>query len=122
MAEKFDYIDMQSVAAELIEEFGQPGQLIRMTLPDPDYGGTPTPTPYDVTLVPVQFEARYVNGSTILNTDTLIYISSKGIAIKPVSTDKVVVGGVRYSIVGNDPNNYDGITDVVYIVHGRIAD
>lgn len=121
MADKFDYGEMQDVAAELIEEFGSTGQLIKLAVADPDYGGVPTPTPYTVTLVPMKFEARYIDGSTILNTDILVYISSKGLAVKPELPDRVVVNSVRYSIVSIDPNNYNAATDVVYVVHCRLA-
>lgn len=116
----FDYVEMQETAAELIEEFGQVGAIKRTTPPDPILGGDGTTTSYPATLVPMTYDARYVNGTTIISSDRQIYVSAVGLAIVPAVGDVVTAGGVDYRIVATDPNNYDGATNVVFICQGRI--
>lgn len=121
MTLKFDYGDMQITAHELISEFGQQAKLVKKGLPDPDLGGKPTVDRYDIVAVPTSYDQRLVNGTTIRNTDREIYISSRGLTVKPEPNDVVELINGRYTIVSPDNNNYDGITDVVYIVQGRVA-
>ncbi|RVO28960.1 hypothetical protein [Sinorhizobium meliloti] len=117
----FDYADMQATAHELIEEFGQAGAVTRLEPPDPVYGGDPVPTPYPATLVPMAYEARYIDGTVIQTGDMQVYISAVGLAIEPTVGDVVTANGADYAIINGDPNKYDGITPVVFIVQGRIA-
>jgi hypothetical protein len=111
---------LQQTAQRLIAKFGQHGTIKRITPPDPVLGGDPTDTSYPATLVPMTYDQRYVNGTTILTSDRQIYISSVGLAIVPTVGDVVVAGGVEYHCVAADPNNYDGVTNVVFIVQGRL--
>ncbi|MCO5966087.1 hypothetical protein CN200_29130 [Sinorhizobium meliloti] len=115
------YSEMQAMAAELIEEFGQAGVVRRLESPDPVYGGDPVVTSYPATLVPMAYEARYIDGSVILTGDMQIYISSVGLAIEPTVGDVVTANGKDYAIVAGDRNKYDGIAPVVFIVQGRMA-
>jgi len=115
----FDYAEMQAVAEELITEFGQQGTIKRITPPDPVLGGDAVEMPYTATLVPMTYDQRYVNGTTILEGDVQIYVSSNGLAIRPSVGDIITCGGVDYHVVDNDPNNYDGMIDVVHVVHAR---
>ncbi|UFX09051.1 hypothetical protein [Sinorhizobium meliloti] len=117
----FDYADMQATAHELIEEFGQTGAVKRVTPPDPVYGGDPVPVEYTAKLVPMTYDQRYIDGTTITTADRQIYISSVGLAIVPTVGDVIAAGGVEYHVIAADPNNYDGVTNVVFIVQGRIA-
>lgn len=117
----FDYTEIQAVADELINEFGQVGTVTRMAPPDPVLGGDPVETAYPATLVPLTYDARYINGTTITTADRQIYISSVGLVIAPETGDLVSAGGVQYHIVAVDPNNFDGATNVVFIIQGRIA-
>jgi hypothetical protein len=116
----FDYTEMQAVAHELITEFGQSGAITRITPPDPVLGGDGTETLYPATLVPMTYDKRYVNGTTILTTDRQIYISSVALGVVPQVGDIAVAGGVEYHVIAADPNNYDGVTNVVFIVQGRL--
>lgn len=116
----FDYVEMQETAAELIEEVGQVGAIKRTTPPDPILGGDGTTTSYPATLVPMTYDTRYVDGSTIQATDRQIYVSAVGLAIVPAVGDVVTAGGVDYRIVAMDPNNFDGATNVVFVCQGRI--
>lgn len=117
----FNYQELQATAAELIEEFGQAGAVMRSTPPDPVYGGEPVVTSYPATLVPMAYEARYIDGTVIRTGDIQIYISAVGIAIEPTVGDIVAANGTDYAIVNGDPNKYDGVTNVVFVVHGRTA-
>ena len=117
----FDYADMQATAHELIEEFGQTGAVKRITPPDPVYGGDPVETAYPATLVRMAYEARYIDGTVIQTGDMQIYISAVGLPIEPTVGDVVTANGADYAIVAGDPNKYDGITPVVFIVQGRVA-
>ncbi|QND32773.1 hypothetical protein HB772_11255 [Sinorhizobium meliloti] len=115
------YSEMQAMAAELIEEFGQAGVVTRLEPPDPVYGGDPVETAYQATLVPMAYEARYIDGTVILSGDMQIYISTVGLPIEPTVGDVVTANGADYAIINGDPNKYDGITPVVFIVQGRMA-
>ncbi|MDX0113383.1 hypothetical protein GOC88_16800 [Sinorhizobium medicae] len=112
---------MQATAHELIEEFGQAGAVKRVTPPDPVYGGEPVVTSYPATLVPMAYDARYIDGTVIQTGDMQIYISSVGLAIEPTVGDVVTANGVDYAIINGDPNKYDGITPVVFIVQARMS-
>ncbi len=115
------YTRLQATAKRLIEKYGQSGMVKRVTPPDPILGGDGTVTPYTANLVPMTYDQRYVDGTTILANDRQVYISSVGLAIVPQVGDIVTAGGVDYHIVNADPNNYDGVTNVVYVVQGRLA-
>ncbi|MBX4920993.1 hypothetical protein HJA76_14975 [Rhizobium bangladeshense] len=114
------YTRLQATAKRLIEKYGQAGNIRRIAPPDPVTGGDGTPTDYPVKLVPMTYDQRYVDGSNVRASDRQLYISSVGLAIKPTVGDQAVTAdGVSYHIIAADPNNYDGITDVVFIVQGR---
>lgn len=117
----FNYAEMQAVADELIAEFGQQGTVTRIGLPDPIEGGDGTETAYPAKLVPMAYSAREIDGTNILAGDMQIYISSVGLLIEPKPGDLVTANGKTFRIINGDPNNYDGITNVVFIVQGRIA-
>ncbi|MDX0408376.1 hypothetical protein CN059_26325 [Sinorhizobium medicae] len=115
------YARLQATAQRLIAKYGQAGIVKRITPPDPVYGGDPVETAYPATLVPMAYEARYIDGTVIQTSDMQIYISSVGLSIEPTVGDVVTANGADYTIVNGDPNKYDGITPVVFIVHGRLA-
>jgi len=114
------YRRLQATAQRLITKYGQSGVIKRSTPPDPVEGGDGSETDYTAILVPMTYEQRYVNGTTILTNDREVYISSVGLAIVPQVGDIVSAGGVDYRVVDADTNNYDGVTNVVFIVQGRI--
>ncbi|HEV7319428.1 MAG TPA: hypothetical protein VGO04_12565 [Ensifer sp.] len=113
------YARLQTTARRLIAKFGQEGAVKRLTPPDNVYGGEPTVTSHPATLVPMAYEARYIDGTTIKTGDMQIYISSVGLAIEPTVGDVVTANGTDYAIANSDPNKYDGVTAVVFIVQGR---
>ncbi|QHG70161.1 hypothetical protein [Ensifer adhaerens] len=115
------YARLQATANRLIKAYGQAGVVTRITPPDPVLGGEPVSTPHPATLVPMAYEARYVDGTNIRSGDMQIYISSVGLASEPTVGDVVTANGTDYAIVNGDPNKYDGVTAVVFTVQGRIA-
>ncbi|WP_105430219.1 hypothetical protein [Neorhizobium sp. T6_25] len=115
------YARLQETARRLIEKYGQLGTVTRITPPDPVEGGDGTETAYPAKLVPMTYDQRYIDGTNITTADRQVYISSVGIAIVPTPGDIVSAGGVTYHVLAEDPNNYDGITNVVFIVQGRLA-
>ncbi|RWX78266.1 hypothetical protein EPK99_06435 [Neorhizobium lilium] len=117
----FDYAEMQAVADELITEFGQAGTITTLAPPNEIEGGDPVEVSYPATLVTMAYDQRYINGSTILAGDVQIYISAVGLAIEPLVGMQVTAGGKTYHVMAGDPNNYDGLTNVVFIVQGRLA-
>jgi hypothetical protein len=118
---RFNYTRLQATAERLIEKFGQTGAIKRITPPDPVLGGDPVETSYTAKLVPMTYDQRYVDGTVITTADRQIYISSVGLEIVPQVGDIAVAGGVEYHVIAADPNNYDGVTNVVFIVQGRVA-
>lgn len=115
------YARLQATAARLIKAYGQQGTVTRLTEPDPIEGGDPVPTEYPATLVPMTYDQRYINGTTITTADRQIYISSVGLAIEPTVGDIITAGGKTFHVIAGDPNNYDGVTNVVFIIQGRLA-
>lgn len=115
-----DYAGVAVEVAAAIAEVGQVGAIKRTTPPDPILGGDGTTTSYPATLFPNAIDKKYANGSSIVVGDVEIYVSSIGLAIVPAVGDVVTAGGVDYRIVNADPQNYDGVTNVVYILQGRI--
>jgi hypothetical protein len=112
---------MQAVAQRLISKYGQTGTVTRIAPPDPVNGGDPVETAYPATLVPMAYDARNIDGTVIKTGDVQIYISAVGLAITPQVDDIATVGGKGYQIVHLDPYNFDGITNVVFVCQGRIA-
>lgn len=113
------YARLQATADRLIKSFGQQGTVTHLAPPDQIEGGDPVETTYPAKLVPMAYDRRYIDGSTVQEGDVQIYISAIGLAIRPQVGDVVTCGGIAYHVVGNDPNNYDSATDVVHIVHAR---
>lgn len=115
------YARLQATAQRIITKYGQIGSIARVSRPDPVEGGDGAENTYAAKLVPMTYEQRYVDGSTILANDRQIYISSVGLAIEPQVGDIVTAGGDRFHVMAADTNNYDGVRNVVFIVQGRVA-
>ncbi|RVL05100.1 hypothetical protein CN151_10670 [Sinorhizobium meliloti] len=115
------YARLQATAQRLIAKYGQTGTVTRISEPDPVEGGDPVETAYTATLVPMAYSAQEIDGTEILSGDMQIYISSVGLAIEPKPGDLVAASGKTFRMIKADPNNYDGLTNVVFIVQGRIA-
>ncbi|MNL82575.1 hypothetical protein D3C87_2099840 [compost metagenome] len=54
-------------------------------------------------------------------SDRQIYVSAVELPIVPAVGDIVTAGDVDFRVVNVDTNNFDGVTNVVFIIQGRIA-
>ncbi len=70
------YARLQATAQRLITKYGQSATVKRITPPDPVYGGEAVVTSYPATLVPMAYEARYIDG-TVIQTGICKFISPR---------------------------------------------
>lgn len=99
--EKFDYIESQADANELIAEFGQIGAIRRQErtggVPWDPESGTLTDVDYPCTLavLPIDMKdaGRDIGGTVIKSSDLQILGSVIGLSITPTTTDTVLVDG-----------------------------
>ncbi len=79
------------------------------------------PTDYPCRMFPAAYDRKYVDGTNILTSDKQLYIGSIGLGVSPRVGD-VAIGadGTEYHVIHDDPNNYDGMTNVVFILLGRV--
>ena len=96
MVEKFDYIESQADADELIEEFGQIGAIPRTLMGPPPNEWTPgeeTTTYHPIKVAVLPINERDVDGTLIKAGDQQALISPKGLTIEPTTTDIVLING-----------------------------
>lgn len=96
MAEKFDYLESQQDADELIEEFGQAGAIRRTVIVPPANPWDEAEeviTDYPVTLVPLPISEKRIDGSLILAGDKQVLISAEGLSITIVAGDIIMFNG-----------------------------
>ena len=100
MAEKFDYIESQQDAEELIDEFGQVGAIPRTTMGPPPDDWTPGVEvtvwhPLKVAVLPIELQdaGKDIGGTVIKASDKQLLASVVGLAITPTTTDVIVLGG-----------------------------
>lgn len=117
------YARLQATAQRLITKYGQTGKVVEISAePDPMVGGDPEDVEHPARMFPDKYAAREIDGTVIKAGDVKLYISSVGLTVEPtVGMYAVMADGTSYRIENADPNNYDGITNVVFIVQGRTA-
>lgn len=96
MAEKFDYLESQQDADELIEEFGQTGAIRRTVIVPPANNWeepVETVTYHAVTVVPLPIAEERIDGTVILRGDKQVLISAEGLGINIVAGDIVMFNG-----------------------------
>lgn len=96
MAEKFDYLESQADAAELIEEFGQTGAIRRTVVTPPVNNweeGVETTTFHPVTVVTLPISEKRIDGTLILSGDKQVLIALDGLTITPAVGDVVMFNG-----------------------------
>lgn len=122
MVDRHDYTEDVADAAELIEEFGQSGFIRRIVSTGPANNPTQDKGDHPAVFAVLAYTNRQIDGTRILATDQLIYLSALGLPISPKNTDKVValVGGVEvvYNITSITPLAPAG-TVVFYEVQAR---
>lgn len=96
----FDYSRSVATADRLIKRFGQSGFLRRFTSTGPPSNPTQTPANHAATFAVLAYTNRQIDGTRILATDQLVYLSAVGLAVTPKLTDKLVdAAGVVYNII-----------------------
>lgn len=96
MAEKFDYLESQQDADELIEEFGQVGAIRRTVIVPPANPwdeAEEVVTDYPVTLAILPMDEKRIDGTLILSGDRQALMSRQGLSITPVVGDIVLFNG-----------------------------
>lgn len=96
MIEKFDYLESQQDADELIEEFGQVGAIKRTVVTPPPNDWTPGTEvsayhPIKVAVLPI--EEKNVDGTLIMAGDQQALISPLGLTVTPQVGDIILVNG-----------------------------
>lgn len=96
----FDYSDFADLAAEMLAEYGQVGELERPTFTGPKH--TPVmgePEIYPATFVLTSFKSREIDGTRILQSDKRAIIAP-GLAVAPMTSDWLVeANGDRFRLL-----------------------
>ena len=96
----FDYTRSKASADRLITRFGQSATLRRPSTTGAAYNPTPgDPDNHPVTVVTLDYSTSEIDGTRILATDRRVLMAKRSLAIEPTSSDKLVIGGVSYSII-----------------------
>lgn len=96
MAGKFDYLESQADAAELIEEFGQTGAIPRTVVTPPPNSWTPgveTTTYHAAIMAVLPIDEKRIDGTNILAGDKQVLIALDGLTITPEVGDTVMFNG-----------------------------
>ena len=114
------YAELQSVAIEMIEEFGYTSQIERDGAPTgPAHDPRPSPpTRHDCKVVETDYSLTDRDQSLVLKGDKLGLIST-AIAITPTTADRIVLGGKTYRFVDLQPLQPGGVV-LLYEFHARI--
>lgn len=104
------YEEMADVASDLIEEFGQTGALRRTVNTGTPHNPTQASVDHACTLVVSEYKNFEIDGSRVLATDKKVLLSTASLAIEPVLSDKLLIGGVSHSIVRVMPISPGGTT------------
>lgn len=105
----FDYTRSRGTAVKLIDKFGQAGAIRRTTVSGPAYDPVTVDEDFPCRLVDLDVEAKNIDGTLILRGDRTVYLSTEGLTIAPLRTDRVVIGGVPHTIVEVKPLQPGGI-------------
>ena len=117
---KFDYARAQATALRLLDKFGAAGEIHRdVPGSGPIYApGEPTVQKTPCTLAALRFDNKDIDGTLIKASDKKVYIAAKGLPIVPITTDKLMIGGLSHTIVRILPLNPAGI-NVYFEVQAR---
>jgi hypothetical protein len=123
----FDYTRSRATADRLIARFGMAAILRRPTATGPAYNPTTgTPDDYPCTVVIDSFATSEVadSGGRILADDKKVLLAVGNLPISPAPSDKLVLGGAEYRIIGPDVGKgietvAPGGTTVMYVLQVR---
>ncbi|MGV1833943.1 hypothetical protein ACQZ6C_04215 [Rhizobium rhizogenes] len=106
----FDYAKTRATAERLIARFGQQGQFRRIASSGPDYDPVQTSEDFACMLVDLDYAQAHVGDTLIQRGDRMVYLSTAGLSIVPVLSDRLLIGGVEYAIVRIQPLAPGGTT------------
>jgi hypothetical protein len=99
----FDYSRAQATADRLIKRYGQLGKLRRMVKSGPAYAPTLTPVDVDAKFAVLDYETDQIDGTRILVTDKMVYLSAVGLTVEPKPGMALVESdGGLYNVVDVD--------------------
>ncbi|MFA7308192.1 MAG: hypothetical protein WC026_16140 [Hyphomicrobium sp.] len=118
MTAAFNYARPRATAERLINRYGQTATLRRAST-----GGTPfdpiiTTQDYACTLAVMNYSDAAIDGTRILSTDKLVYLSTAGLTVTPNETDLLIIGGEAHTIVSVKPLSPAG-TVVMFELQAR---
>ncbi|MBN9034168.1 MAG: hypothetical protein BGO05_16700 [Rhizobiales bacterium 63-7] len=105
----FDYTRSRGTAIKLIAKFGQAGAIRRTTVSGPDYDPVTTDEDFPCRLVDLDVEESSIDGTLVLRGDRRVYLSTEGMTIEPLRTDRVLIGGEPHTIVEVKPLQPGGL-------------
>jgi hypothetical protein len=116
---KFNYAEAVEDANELIDEFGQSALLLRPTFTGPTNNPVPgPPEEHPCTLVVTDYRNQEIDGTRVQATDRKVLVARKGLAVEPLTSDKLQIGGQPYSIQNVTPLSPGG-TVVMWTIQAR---
>jgi hypothetical protein len=117
----FNYSRSQNTADRLIKKFGQRGHLMRYVAPLTSRD-RPTYTPVPINMAVLDYDKGQIDGTRILATDKLIYVSAKGLTVEIDPNDRIRDRrGVSYQIVPPlRPLDPSSEVVVYYELQGRV--
>jgi hypothetical protein len=118
----FDYLESRADAGELIQEFGQPASVRRITNSGPPWEPVQTVTDYPTFAARVAFTLTQIQTRNVQATDQRWLVAAGPLAapgIEPTPADKLVIAGLPIEIVQVDALNPAG-TAVLFDCQVRI--
>lgn len=106
----FDYAKSRATAERLIAKFGMAGTIRRSVSSGPSYDPVITDVDYACQLVVLEIDLSKVDGTLIQKGDRMVYVSTAGLSIQIVESDKVVIGGKEHAIRQCKPLSPAGLT------------
>lgn len=95
----YNYTGVAKTAKRLIENFGKPVTVRRMTNTGTAWAPTQTPADTSFTGVMTNYMAKEIDGTLIKMTDKKLLLAAYGAATTPVVSDRVIVNGEEYAII-----------------------
>jgi hypothetical protein len=99
----FNFQRAQATADRLIKRYGQAGKLRHMLKSGPAYDPTLMPVDVDARFAVLGYETHQIDGTRILATDKMVYLSAVGLTVEPkIGMTLVESDGGLYTVVDTD--------------------
>jgi len=104
----------------MIAEFGQNAVLRRPTTTGPANNPVAgAPVDYNVKIVVLEFSRGEVDGTRVLVTDKKVLLAKGALTIDPLTSDKLLIGGIPHTIVPPLEPLSPGGTVVMWTIQAR---